>query len=77
MSDRDLNIYIVMLFVAGYHTQSKQRLFKKKSLDVELIIAFKTICKNKFSLIKKYIHLSDHTTLDRSDKYAKDISFHN
>ena len=71
MLESDLKHYVVVLFLAGYHSLPQQRLYWERCIDVKVPIVYKTISKNKFALIIKYTHLSDNTTLDKSDKYAK------
>ena len=71
MTENELKQYVAVLFLAGYHSLPQQRLYWERCIDVDMPIVYKSISKNKFSMIKKYTHLSDNTTLDKADKYAK------
>ena len=71
MTENELKQYVAVLFLAGYHSLSQQRLHWERCIDVDMPIVCKSFNKNKFSMIKKYTHLSDNTTLEKADKYAK------
>ena len=71
MTENELKQYVAVLFLAGYHSLPQQRLYCERCIDVDMPIVYKSISKNKFSMIKKYTHRSDNTTLDKADKYAK------
>ena len=71
MTENELKQYVAVLFLAGYHSLPQQRLYWERCIDVDMPIVYKSISKNKFSMIKKYTHLPDNTTLDKADKYAK------
>ena len=77
MTENELKQYLAVLFLAGHHSLPQQRLYWERCIDVDITIVYKSISKNKFPMIKKYAHLSDDTTSDKADKYAKVRPLHN
>ena len=65
MTKNEWKQYVVVLFLTGYHSLPQQRLYWKRCIDVDMPIVYKSISKNKYSMIKKYTHLSDNTTLQK------------
>ena len=52
MTEEDLEHYVGVLFLAKYHSQPKQHLYRERCNDVEMSIAYQTISKNKVKTIK-------------------------
>ena len=60
-----------MLFLSGYNSLPQQNLYWERKFDVEPPIVYKTISRNRFKDIKKYVHFADNSTIDLTDKFAK------
>ncbi|KAJ8914400.1 hypothetical protein NQ315_017494 [Exocentrus adspersus] len=71
VSSSDIKIFIGILLVTGYHKVPRERMYW--SLDEDLMVSFisKAMSRNRFQDIKRYIHLSDNSSLDKNDKMAK------
>ncbi len=59
------------IYLSGYHTLPKERLYWSKDSDVGVPIVREAITKNEFMNIKRYLHLADNQSLDKTDKMAK------
>ena len=71
MTDSDLRYYVGTMFLSGYHSLTQQQMYWERNNDVETPIVSKFISKNRFTLIKKYIHLANNEDLNKNDKFAK------
>ena len=53
MTENELKQYVAVLFLAGYHSLPQQCLYWERCIDVDMPKVYKSINKNKFSMIKK------------------------
>lgn len=67
----DLLAFLGILILSGYHTLPQMQLYWSNDDDKGLDIIKKCMSRNRFYAIKKNLHLSDNTALDKSDKFAK------
>ncbi|GLV46450.1 hypothetical protein CBL_21303, partial [Carabus blaptoides fortunei] len=55
----------------GYHKLPKERFYWSLDEDFNPAIVYNAISKYRFYEIKKFLHFSDNTALDKNDKMAK------
>ncbi|CAH1990479.1 unnamed protein product [Acanthoscelides obtectus] len=65
-----LNFLGIMLF-SGYHTLPQVPLYWSNEEDKGIDIVKKCMSRNRFQAIKRNIHLSDNSNLDKDDKFSK------
>ena len=65
--------FIGILFLSGYHKVPQVHLMWESQSDCTIKYVVKTMNRTRFWQIKKFIHFSDNTNLDKSDKFAKII----
>lgn len=71
MSVTDLRKFIGILYLSGYHTLSQQDLYWSMDEDKGAEFVKNAMRRNRFREIKRNIHVSDNSSLDKSDKFAK------
>lgn len=67
----DLRKFIGILILSGYHSLPQQRMYWSLDSDKGLEIVRKCMPRNRFESIKRNIHLSDNSDLDKGDKFTK------
>ncbi|KAJ8928709.1 hypothetical protein NQ314_018719 [Rhamnusium bicolor] len=67
----DLKIFIGILLFSGYHKIPRERLYWSLDEDVSVPIVSNAMSRNRFQEIKKFLHFSDNTKLDKTDKMYK------
>lgn len=77
INKNDLEKFIGILILTGYHTLPQVRLYWSRDSDKEVPLVRQTMSRNRFEEIKKYIHLSDNSQLDKNDKFSKLSPFFN
>lgn len=63
--------FIGIMVLTGYHSLPQQHLYWSNDEDKGLGIVKNCMSRNNFCNIKRNIHLSDNSTLDKTDKFAK------
>lgn len=67
----DLLKFIGILILSGYHTLPQTQLYWSSDEDKGLQIVKNCMSRNTFQNIKRNIHLSDNSKLDKNDKFTK------
>lgn len=67
----DLKVFLGILFLSGYNTMSRYRMYWELSSDTHHPGIARAISRNKFTDILKFFHVCDNSRLDTSDKFAK------
>ena len=70
LSEEKLNRFVGVLLYSGYHTLPRQRQYWESSPDLVTDIVSRSLSRNDFEEIKKYIHLADNNNL-APRKFAK------
>ena len=68
LTTHDFKSFIGVLLLSGYHSLPQQKLYWERNMDVDASIVYKSISRNRFMEIKKYIHFADHSTIEITDK---------
>lgn len=71
LTNTSLKRFLGILILTGYHTLPQIDMYWSKDEDKEVTFVRQCMSRNKFRLIKKYIHVSDNALLDKTDKFAK------
>lgn len=71
LTSTDLRKFLGILILSGYHRLPQQRMYWSNDPDKGLEIVRNCMSRNKFEAIKRNIHLSDNSDLDKKDKFAK------
>ena len=66
---RDLETFIAVLNLTGYHSLPRTRMFWEKEEAIGLSIVYVSV--KEFEDIKRYINFADNNQLDTKDKFAK------
>ncbi|XP_037928824.1 piggyBac transposable element-derived protein 2-like [Teleopsis dalmanni] len=67
----ELKRFIGILFLSGYHSLPQWKLYWSLSPGMEVQIVRNALPRSRFEAIKRFIHLSDNTMLNKQDKFAK------
>ena len=67
----EMRQFIGILFLSGYHKVPQVHLMWDTQSDCTIQDVVRTMSRTRFWQIKKYIHFTDNTQLDKSDKFAK------
>lgn len=71
LSREELLNFIGILILSGYHSLPQTDMYWSLDEDKTVNIVRDCMSRNKFRLIKRYLHLSDNNNLDKKDKYSK------
>ena len=71
----DVDIFLGILLLSGYHSLPRERLYWNRDEDVRIPFVASHMSKNRFMEIKKYIHLADNDTTVPDDKLYKVRSY--
>ena len=67
----DLKRFIGILILSGYHKLPQSDMYWSKDEDKGLPLVRKCMSRNRFRDIKRNLHLSDNSLLDKKDKFSK------
>lgn len=71
VTKRDIKIFLGVLLFSGYHQLPRERLYWSLDEDFDTKLVYNAISRNRYCEIKKNLHFTDNTTLNKSDKMAK------
>ena len=71
MTPEALRKYVGVLFLSGYHTLPRQRLYWEGQRDTLVGVLSNSISRNNFEKLKRYTHLADNENLEAGVKFAK------
>ena len=69
--DEDLERFIGILLLSGYHRLPRQNMYWSKQEDLGVPIVASAMSRNRFESIKRYFHLANNQALGVGDKIAK------
>jgi DNA excision repair protein ERCC-6 len=68
---QEMKAFVGVLLLSGYVGYPRRRLYWEKSEDTRHSLVAKTISRDRFEKLMQFVHLSDNTELDVTDRYAK------
>ncbi|KAJ8964483.1 hypothetical protein NQ314_004770 [Rhamnusium bicolor] len=71
ITNEEMKIFIGLLLLTGYHRLPHERFYWSLDEDVGISFVSNALNRNRFTEIKKYIHLADKSNLDKLDKNDK------
>ena len=71
LTTHDFKSFIGVLLLSVYHSLPQQKLYWERNMDVDAPIMYKSISRDRFMEIKKYIHFAENSTIEITDKFAK------
>lgn len=71
ITPREAKTFIAILLLTGYHQLPQERMYWSLSDDVRVNLVAKSMSRNRFLEIKRYLHLADNNQLDKDDKMFK------
>lgn len=71
VTTKDIQIFLGVLFFSGYHKLPRERLYWSLDEDFDTKLVYNAISRNRYSEIKKNLHLADNMSLNKDDKMAK------
>ncbi|XP_047106612.1 piggyBac transposable element-derived protein 3-like [Schistocerca piceifrons] len=71
LTKEELKSFIGILLLSGYHKLPHENMYWEQASDVGVPLVFKSMSRNRFQEIKRFIHLNDNSKLDRNDKMYK------
>lgn len=70
-SETELKKFLGILFLSGYNTFPQQDMFWSTDEDKGVDLVKKAMSRNRFREIKRNLHVSDNSSLDKRDKFSK------
>lgn len=67
----EFKVFIGILLVSGYHKLPQEDMYWEQLPDAGVPLVNNAMSRARFREVKKYLHLSDNTNIDKSDKMAK------
>lgn len=71
LDQSDLEIFLGILIVSGYHTLPQVKLYWSSDEDKGVPIVKNAMSRNRFFEIKQNMHVANNNQLDKEDKFAK------
>lgn len=70
-SPQEIRIFLAILLISGYNTVPRRRQFWSRDDDVRNEAIARTMPRDRFDILVRYVHLCDNNNLDREDKFSK------
>lgn len=67
----EMEIFVGVLLYSGYHKLPQQRMYWSLDKDLGVEIISKSMSRNRFLEIKRYLHLANNDNVDKNDKMFK------
>lgn len=67
----EMKLFLGVLIISGYDSKPRRRMYWEEADDVRNILVSKSIRRNKFDHIMKYIHFNDNTKINSKDRLFK------
>ncbi|XP_039968750.1 piggyBac transposable element-derived protein 3-like [Bactrocera tryoni] len=67
----EIRRFIGILYISGYHTLPHIDHYWSVRPDMEIPIVKQVLSRNRFKIIKRFLHLADNTDLNAVDRFAK------
>lgn len=67
----EMKLFLGVLILSGYDAKPRRRMYWEEADDVRNILVSRSIRRNKFETIMKYLHFNDNTKLDTTDRLFK------
>ena len=71
VQEQEMKAFIGILILSGYHKLPQTPMYWDSNIDTTVHIVQDAMSRNRFQLIKRYIHCANNDYLDPSDKYFK------
>ncbi|KFM77688.1 PiggyBac transposable element-derived protein 3, partial [Stegodyphus mimosarum] len=71
LTQHDIRTFLGILIFSGYHKLPRENMYWEKSPDCSTSIVSNSMSRNRYHEIKKYIHFSDNSHIEKNDKYFK------
>ena len=71
VSAREVRVFLGILLLSGYHTLPQMSNYWSTQPDLGVPAVYNVITRNRFTEIKKYLHLADNQHLQAGDKLSK------
>ncbi|XP_060552737.1 piggyBac transposable element-derived protein 3-like [Ruditapes philippinarum] len=70
-SPQEIRIFLAILLISGYNTVPRRRQFWSRDDDVRNEAIARTMPRDRFDILVRYVHLCDNNNLDREGKFSK------
>lgn len=70
-SPAEIKRFFGILLLTGYHQLPQINMYWSRDEDKGVDLVRKTMTRNRFKLVKKYLHFADNENLDKKDRYSK------
>ena len=71
VTTEDIETFVGILLLSGYHSLPRERMYWNRDEDVKIPFVSSCMSRNRFSHIKKYLHLANNDSVDATDKMFK------
>lgn len=71
LTPQEFYVFCGIILLSGYHSLPQQEMYWSRDEDVGVELVARSMSRNRFRDLKRYIHFSDNTTLEKGDKMAK------
>ena len=75
LSDSDLDVFMGIFLLSGYHSLPRERLYWCRDEDVGVRYVSSTMSRNRFLDVKRHLHLADNNKINKNDKLYKVSQF--
>ena len=70
-TNNEIRCFLGLLLLSGYATVPRWRMWWQTNTETHNPVVTNSMRRNRFDLLKKYLHVADNESLEQSDKYAK------
>lgn len=67
----DLDVFIGIMLLTGYHSLPRERMYWCRDEDVQITYVSSKMSRNRFTEIKKFLHVADNDKITTGDKIYK------
>lgn len=67
----DLDVFIGIMLLTGYHSLPRERMYWCRDEDVQIPYVSSKMSRNRFTEIKKFVHVADNDKITAGDKIYK------
>ena len=67
----ELKVFLAILMFSGYHRLPSEEMYWETARDAGIPLVYEAMSRNRFRLIKRFLHICDNERIDRTDKFYK------
>ena len=71
LDSSDLDVFLGIMLLTGYHSLPRERMYWCRDEDIQITYVSSKMSRNRFSEIKKFLHVADNDKITAGDKIYK------